>query len=974
LLKKWLHIIPLMFLFLNTDAQTNLINNGSFESFSLCPFQLSSISQQVPQANGWTVPTTGTPDYFSTCADQATQVKVPLNSYGFQSAKDGNSYVGILAYSKPTTPTENIREYIQTELSQPLTAGKIYYFKMYVSLANSALFRKTVSNIGAYFSASPVSSSNNNALIFTPQIVSNTFIKDKAGWVEVSGGYTASGGEKHITIGRFEAENTARIADLAGDNNTNNAYYYIDDISLIDSCYQFSPLSVILGSNTQYNCVLKPVNVKLDATNAITSNYLWNTGQTTPDIIATDTGKHWVKMSSGKCYAFDTVQIAGKTKPQFTLGNDTAACFSNTLHLKPTIFVEPSLAYTYRWIKRVGTTIFELGNTQVFNANYPDEFILELSVNGCKNYDTITLHPTVLGKINLGNDTSICRNTQRVLDATSANTTKYLWSTGEISSKISSKSNKPFYWVKATDNFCVSIDTIKYTLKGPKKLFSDTTVCGQQLLTLSADISAGNYMWSTSEQTQQITVDHGGTYWLTQQDTSCITSDSVTIVMDSIPYANLGPDTIVCVDPLFELKANAPNATTYLWNTGDTTSSILFQKAGKFVVTTINKNCLFRDSVLLQTQINQPFAFGPDKSDCFQEPIILNPKTKRNDILLWNNGSSATSMAVTTPGIYWLKVISGVCVNYDTIVFAPKNVPHVNLGNDTTLCNGATVQLDAQDSADRYFWNNGLDSRIIHVDKTGYYFVTKTNDEGCYAVDSIVVTFINGFELFPKHELYLCADSSVTILPTQNLNSYIWNDQSTLPELNATHSGLYWLEATDSTGCKVSDTVRVTQVTRPDLGLESFIKTCELPVHIQPQGTFAHYFWSDGSNSPDAFIKAYGPVTLRVSDSSGCQTSASLTIENICPAGVTITNVFTPNNDGLNDIIIPQYQHIVSTQFVIQNRWGNKIFETQDVTLGWDGDLKSGIQAEEGVYFFTLTCKDSSNNEYTKNGTITLLR
>jgi gliding motility-associated-like protein len=955
-------------------AQTNLIQNGGFETISACPSQLSNATQQVPLATGWLVPTSGTPDLFNSCANASNPVTVPLNTYGFQSPHSGNGYVGLFAYTTPTTPLENTREYIQRQLDQPLQAGKIYYFKMYVSLANTQLFRKSVQNIGAYFSTTQISQVDNGPLTYSPQIVSSVFITDTLGWTEVSGSFVASGNERYITIGRFGADNVYTTKELLGDGTTNSGYYYIDDISLIDSCFQFSPLSTILGSDAQYDCVEKPVNITLKAQNASTSNYSWSSGQSTPNITVTDTGTYWVKMSEGRCQVIDSIRILGRTKPTFTLGNDTAPCFNSVLNLSPTISSNPTLSYTYRWMKRVGNTIFELGNAQTFAINYPDEIILELSANGCKNQDTITIHSSQLKAVKLPSDSAICRNTSLTLNALTSGAIKYHWNTGAYTTSIQTDKKNYRYWVIVTDSFCLSSDTISYSIKGPINYLSDTTVCGQQTLSLKGDPTAANFYWSTGATSQQINISLGGRYSLKQQKSGCTVWDTITVEMDSIPFADLGQDRMICVDPVYELHANSPMAQSYKWDSGDTTESVVFQKSGKYAVTTTNKGCIYRDSVLIQTQINTPFSFGNDQFDCFAEPIVLNPKSKRSDQLLWSDGSTGNSLKVTKPGTYWLRVISGVCTNYDTITFYSKYVPSVNLGRDTVLCLGNTLLLDAQDSGASYVWSTGADSRMIQVDKSGYYYVEKYTAEGCYATDTIDVHFVKGFELFKSQEWNVCEDSSTLIKPKQNLKSYLWSDQSTLPYLRVSQPGMYWLEAKDTNGCVVNDTLLITQFPKPTPELDSITYTCEFPYTLEPTGSYKSYLWSNGNTAASLDVMKFGQYYLTVTDSLGCKARILAIVKSNCPAGVKMTNVFTPNNDGFNDIIIPQYEHIITTKFEIRNRWGGKVFETQDVNKGWDGYLFNGSEADSGVYFYTIECTSMDEEHHQLQGTITLIR
>lgn len=86
-----------------------------------------------------------------------------------------------------------------------------------------------------------------------------------------------------------------------------------------------------------------------------------------------------------------------------------------------------------------------------------------------------------------------------------------------------------------------------------------------------------------------------------------------------------------------------------------------------------------------------------------------------------------------------------------------------------------------------------------------------------------------------------------------------------------------------------------------------------------------------------------------------------------------IPNSFTPNGDYLNDIIYLHASYISEVNFEIYNNWGNLIFGTRDLTIGWDGTFK-GINCPTGVYFYTIEYKSIRDVRELKKGTITLYR
>lgn len=205
----------------------NLVPNPSFEDTIQCE-NYTIIDGFI---TGWTNPNDYSPDYFNSCANiNYPHIGTPSNGYGYQEARTGNAYCGIYI---PVRSGNSLREYIQAELTEPLIAGEEYIVKFYVSLADN-FSDYAVNTIGAYFSTSAISSTTNTVFNVTPQIINAAIanpLTDKDNWQEITGNFVALGGEKFITIGNFEDDNTVDTTNLVA-NITNDSYYYIDDVSV----------------------------------------------------------------------------------------------------------------------------------------------------------------------------------------------------------------------------------------------------------------------------------------------------------------------------------------------------------------------------------------------------------------------------------------------------------------------------------------------------------------------------------------------------------------------------------------------------------------------------------------------------------------------------------------------------------------------------------------------------------------------
>jgi len=236
--------ITLIFCFglFNLNAQ-DLVTNASFEYEGIAPKNFDKIHL----ASGWDNANRGTVDLYSSAASKYT-VGIPDNRQGTQTPFDGNSYAGIIAYQddkscsleesmmnlRPTAVDgyQSYSEYVQCEMSAPLVAGKRYKITYQVSLSERS--SRAVSNFGAAVSETKIMSTTNAFLDVEPAFVHEMIVGDKEGWTEISGIFTAKGGEKFLTLGVFDAKNMEKTSLVEGNQpDYKRAYYYVDGLTML---------------------------------------------------------------------------------------------------------------------------------------------------------------------------------------------------------------------------------------------------------------------------------------------------------------------------------------------------------------------------------------------------------------------------------------------------------------------------------------------------------------------------------------------------------------------------------------------------------------------------------------------------------------------------------------------------------------------------------------------------------------------
>jgi hypothetical protein len=162
---------------------------------------------------------------------------------------------------------------------------------------------------------------------------------------------------------------------------------------------------------------------------------------------------------------------------------------------------------------------------------------------------------------------------------------------------------------------------------------------------------------------------------------------------------------------------NAANTgSTYLWSTTATTQSINVSTAGTYSVAVTNaQKCIGRDTVVIAANVNPVVNIGNDTTVCPGTTITLNA-ANAGSTYLWNNNSTSQTLPVTTAGTYWVRVTNATkCISSDTIAVFQGTNPVVNLGNDTLICPGNPLTLNAGNFGASYLYSNGATTQTTTV-------------------------------------------------------------------------------------------------------------------------------------------------------------------------------------------------------------------------------------------------------------------
>lgn len=238
--------------------------------------------------------------------------------------------------------------------------------------------------------------------------------------------------------------------------------------------------------------------------------------------------------------------------------------------------------------------------------------------------------------------------------------TDYLWSNGSTTHEATF--NTPgTYWVEATNIYgYVDRDTfeISYpTISQP----NSTLFCPGSSVTWSANLGMYyTYEWSTGETTESIDVNTHGAYFVTVTDTNSCSKTFPSIEFEEDTYAttvSLGPDVSLCSGNSIGLVSGTAETESYLWNTSETTPSIVVNTTGNYSLTSYNANgCVATDNITVTIVGDAPVVqIGVDPSYCELEDFPYTDESYTTDgstIVGWDWNFGDATGSVTSSGMH----------------------------------------------------------------------------------------------------------------------------------------------------------------------------------------------------------------------------------------------------------------------------------------------------------------------------------
>jgi gliding motility-associated-like protein len=587
--------------------------------------------------------------------------------------------------------------------------------------------------------------------------------------------------------------------------------------------------------------------------------------------------------------------------------------------------------------------------------------------------------------VNIGLNDTLCDGFTKTLDA-GTGFVSYLWSNG-LTTQTNVFGSTGDYWVEVEDaNGCSASDTmhLEINLAPVLNLGPNDSICASQGYNLNAG-NPGNsivsYLWSTGSVNQSISIVADPTiiadvvvdYSVTITDVDgCVNADTLTLSTFILPLPILGNDTSFCIGAAFSLVLNPGTFDTYAWSNGSTASTITVGASANTYTVTVTDliGCSNTDATTVTQNALPVPNLGADATYCQGASFTKILNAGIYDAYLWSDGSSGQILGVSSAGTFGITVTdANGCENNDEIIITENPTPMVDLGADATYCEDEMVGhfLDATTLLPTnnydFLWSTTENTGFITATNFGTFWVVVTDQNtGCDAKSEMDIIAMEKAQPDLGNDGVVCQGQLVLLDPLVTIPgyNYIWSNGATSSTINIFETGLYWvrLDAADGSCTGLTDSVYFSPGVLPVVNLGGDQNVCEGQSVILLNGTSpfpeSTYQWQDGYKGNTYVATKTGSYEVEVTNGCGSVVDQVYLEFQDC-SNVYVPTSFTPNGDGRNEIFYPSTdQEFTEYGFWIYDRWGSRLFKTNEPNVGWDGKVNGTIM-QPGTYVWRIS-------------------
>lgn len=229
----------------------------------------------------------------------------------------------------------------------------------------------------------------------------------------------------------------------------------------------------------------------------------------------------------------------------------------------------------------------------------------------------------------------------------------------------------------------------------------------------------------------------------------------------------------------------------------------------------------------------------------------------------------------------------------------------------------------------------------------------------------------------PKYlpnDTIICSNDSILITLHDHKDHIKWYDGDT-SQIKYLRAGLHWVDILQCNGQETRDSILIESFANSMFNLGADTTLCSgQSISLDATSPNSTYLWQDGSTNAIFTVKNEGTYFVLVQNACEVKSDTLTITAKDCDCNIIIPNIYTPNNDGINDVFFPKLDCDFSEyELIIFNRWGEEVFRSNTPNETWDGRL-NGKKVSDGSYVYLLKYKLLNELDKTLVGNITLIR
>lgn len=294
-----------------------------------------------------------------------------------------------------------------------------------------------------------------------------------------------------------------------------------------------------------------------------------------------------------------------------------------------------------------------------------------------------------------------------------------------------------------------------------------------------------------------------------------------------------------------------------------------------------NNTCRYLDTIIVEQKATPIFSLGNDTTICENLDITLTGPPNMFSYT-WNNViSSNQTFSTNQSKVHTLSVVDSFgCIYSDDIQVLTNPSSKIDIGRDTSFCQGLTIEFFGPSFFKDYKWNGISTSKNSYsTNSDTVVFVETYNSFGCPAYDTVQINYFDVPEFSLGSDTGFCDNVDYQLIGPPNVEDYLWYNGTSSDRINVKGPGLYYLEVSNDKGCSFSDSINIYEYDSPviSIGGDTALRTSE-PLTLTPGPGFASYMWSTGETSESIKVVDKNTYSVTVTDANGCTGFAEMSV------------------------------------------------------------------------------------------------